>query len=52
MWSDYLPPLLFLIVIFIGFGLVHKNGKGGKGCSSCSDCADEPKCSNENKTSH
>jgi hypothetical protein len=33
--GEYVGPLLFLIVVFIGFGLVHRNRY--RGCGDCSD---------------
>ena len=48
--EGYLLPLLFLAVVFIGFGLVHRNGtKGSRGCSGCEeDCADKSECDSHN----
>ena len=41
--SEYLFPLLTLVVIFVGFGLVHRN-HGGGGCGDCSDECDKSSC--------
>jgi len=48
---DYIAPLAFLAVVFVGFGLVHRNGsKDSSGCSGCEeDCADKSECSNEDR---
>ena len=37
--GEYLGPLLFLVVVFVGFGLVHRN----HGASECGDCGDDCK---------
>ena len=46
--EDYIAPLVLLVVLFVGFGLMHRNGKGGGGCSGCTTCADKSECRNEN----
>jgi hypothetical protein len=45
--EDYIAPLALLVILFIGFGLVHRNGKGA-GCSGCTSCEDESECRNKN----
>ena len=40
---DYIAPLLLLVVLFVGFGLVQRNGSDGN-CVGCSGCADESEC--------
>ncbi len=45
--EDYVAPLTLLVVLFVGFGLVHRNGKGG-GCSGCTTCTDKSECKKEN----
>jgi len=49
--ETYLPPLLLLIVLFVGFGLLHRNGQNARGCTGaggCSgSCADKSECKNE-----
>jgi hypothetical protein len=32
--TDYLAAILFLVVVFVGFGLAHGN-HGGRGCHDC-----------------
>jgi len=53
--ESYIAPLLFLIVLFVGFGLVHRNGQNARGCAGggCSGkCSDKAECSNTDKTGH
>jgi len=53
--DNYIAPLILLIVLFVGFGLVHRNGQNARGCAggSCSgSCSDKSECSNEEKPSH
>jgi CRISPR/Cas system CMR-associated protein Cmr1 (group 7 of RAMP superfamily) len=46
--DDLIVAVLGLIVLFVGFGLVHRKGKGAVGCSGCtSACADKSDCKNE-----
>jgi hypothetical protein len=45
--AEYLIPLLLLVVLFVGFGLAHGNGKGAGGCSGCTSCEDKSECQNE-----
>ena len=45
--AEYLIPLLLLAALFVGFGLLHGNGKSGRGCAGCTGCADPSECSNE-----
>jgi len=42
--EDYLAPLILLVVLFVAFGLAHRNGKGAVGCSGCTTCADKSQC--------
>ena len=44
--ADYLLPLTFLAVVFVAFGLVHRNRRGV--CGGCSGDCDKSSC--ENKT--
>jgi hypothetical protein len=44
--AEYLIPLLLVAVLFVGFGLLHGNGKSG-GCSGCTGCSDSSECKNE-----
>ena len=44
--SDYLAPLLLLVLLFVGFGLLHRNGKGARRCAGCTGCADPVECTN------
>jgi hypothetical protein len=46
--EEYIAPLILLVVLFIAFGLVHRNGKGGAGCSGCTTCEDKSECRNKN----
>ena len=41
--SEYIGPLLFLVVVFVGFGLVHGNRRGGS-CGDCSGDCDKSTC--------
>ena len=55
--NDFIAPLLLLIVLFVGFGLLHRNGQNARGCvggsGSCSgSCSGKSECKNENKASH
>jgi len=54
--DNYIAPFIFLIVVFVGFGLIHRNGQNARGCTGdggCSgSCSDKSECSNEEKTSH
>lgn len=45
--AEYLVPLLILVALFVGFGLLHGNGKGGRGCAGCTGCSDPSECKNE-----
>jgi len=49
--SGYIAPLLFLAVLFVGFGLVHRNGEKARGCTGeggCGgDCSGKSECSNK-----
>ena len=46
--AEYFIPLLILVVLFVGFGLAHGNGKGARGCSGCTTgCEDKSECKNE-----
>jgi hypothetical protein len=48
--SSYIAPLIFLAVLFIGFGLVHRNGQNARGCAGgrCSGkCENKSECRNE-----
>jgi len=49
--TDYLAPLLLLAVLFAGFGLFHRNGKGARGCTGCTGCSDPSECANERNDS-
>ena len=55
--SGYIAPLLLLIVLFVGFGLVHRNGEKARGCTGdggCGggDCSNKSECSNEERHTH
>ncbi len=52
--QTYIVPLLFLIVLFIGFGLTHRRGEGPANCAGCTGkgCSDKGECSNEGKARH
>lgn len=47
--ETYVAPLLIVIVMFVGFGLLHRNGtKGSRGCSGCEDsCGEKTECGSE-----
>jgi len=47
--GDYAFPLLLLALLFVGFGLVHGNGKGAGGCRGCTSCADRSQCEREQR---
>jgi len=34
--GEYAFPLLFLVTVFVAFGLAHRN-HGGQGCHDCED---------------
>ena len=46
--EDYIAPLSLLVVLFVGFGLAHRNGQTGIGCSGCTTCVDKSECRNKN----
>ena len=46
--EDYIAPLILLVVLFVGFGLAHRNAQTGVGCSGCTTCADKSECRNKN----
>jgi hypothetical protein len=46
--GDYITPLILLVVLFVGFGLVHRDRQSGVGCSGCTSCADKSECKNKN----
>ena len=51
----YIAPLLLLVVLFVGFGLLHCNGQNARGCTggNCSgSCSDKSECSNKDKLPH
>jgi len=51
--NEYIAPLLLLIVLFVGFGLLHRNGQNARGCAGCTgSCSGKSECSNEDKASH
>jgi len=45
--EDYIAPVIFLIVLFVGFGFAHRRGQRSPGCSGCASCADKSECSKE-----
>lgn len=48
--ESYILPLLFLAVVFVGFGLLHRNGQKASGClgGNCAGkCSNKSECSNE-----
>jgi hypothetical protein len=47
--EEYIAPLLLLVVLFVGFGLAHRNGKGAGGCAGCTGCSDKSQCT-DNQT--
>jgi hypothetical protein len=48
--DNYIAPFILLIVLFVGFGLLHRNGQNAGGCSGCTgSCSDKSECSNEDK---
>jgi hypothetical protein len=42
--TEYLDALLLLALLFVGFGLLHGNGRGAGGCAGCTGCADPSEC--------
>ncbi len=49
--EDIIAPVIFLIVLFVGFGLAHRRGQRSPGCSGCTTCADKSECSKEAEAS-
>jgi hypothetical protein len=47
-----IAPLLFLIILFIGFGLTHRRGEGPASCAGCTgtECSGKSECSKEGKS--
>jgi hypothetical protein len=41
--GDAVLPILFLVVVFVVFGLVHRNRRGA--CAGCSGDCDKKSCS-------
>ena len=41
--GEYVVPMLFLIVVFVAFGLVHRNRRSGS-CGDCSGDCDKTIC--------
>jgi hypothetical protein len=37
--EDFIVPVIFLIVLFVGFGLAHRRGQSAPGCAGCTTCA-------------
>jgi hypothetical protein len=52
--QSYIVPLLFLIVLFVGFGLSHRRGEGPASCAGCTgtDCSDKAECTKQDKPGH
>ena len=51
--DNYIAPLIFLVVLVVAFGLLHRNGQRDGGCSACEgSCSDKSECSNEDGLSH
>jgi hypothetical protein len=53
--ENYIAPFALLIVLFVGFGLIHRNGQNSRGgCAGCSgsSCSGSNECSNGGKASH
>lgn len=45
--KDYLPPLIFLIALFVGFGLTRRrraSSDSSGSCESCVDCTEKSEC--------
>ena len=40
--GDYIGPLFFLVVVFVGFGLAHRNRY--RSCSGCEDDCTRDTC--------
>jgi len=40
--ADYILPILFLVVVFVAFALVHRNRSGA--CAGCSGDCDKSSC--------
>jgi hypothetical protein len=40
--GEYVVPLLFLVTVFVAFGLAHRNHY--RGCSDCKDDCDGSGC--------
>jgi len=52
--ASYVTPLVFLIVLFVVFGMTHHLGRKTGGCSGCTgeSCSGGTECSKEDKTRH
>lgn len=47
--EEFIPAVIFLIVLFVGFGLAHRRGQRSAGCSGCTGCADESECTKKDE---
>jgi hypothetical protein len=43
--GEFLLPVLFLAVVFVAFGLVHRNRRSGR-CGDCTGNCDKSSCDN------
>ena len=50
-YQRYVSNEIFLIVLFVGFGLAHRRGQRFRGCSGCTTCVDKSECSKEAEAS-
>jgi len=48
--EEFVAPVIFLIVLFVGFGLAHRRGQQAPGCSGCTSCSDKSECTNKDVT--
>jgi len=52
--ASYIAPLLFLVILFIVFGMTHHHGRKTGGCAGCTgtSCSGSSECSKEDKPRH
>ncbi len=52
--NEYIAASILFILLFVGFGLTHRPGKGSGGCAGCTGtgCSDKTECTKEDKPHH
>jgi hypothetical protein len=52
--ASYVAPLLFLVILFVVFGMTHHLSRKTGGCSGCTgtSCPGGEECSREDKARH